>query len=275
MVEEAAVDTQVEAKEEAPPEPNEIGQIAVELGWNPDFKGEGAKTAKEYILNSRAIQDTQKRQNERLKKQNEAKDAEHRANIQKLYEHQKAVRDAEVGRLQAEIADLKEQREKAIDDGDSKAVKRLDGKIDKITRSVPPEPPKPVATAPNWDPAEVDEWMAERKWTKDEEVGAFLNEYVAEFVETKDGKPVRIKGDIHRILSAAERKAKELYPEKFEAKPKAAPVEGAKARPSGTKKTSFDELPADAKKIYREFKDMGVEMTQEEYTKDWLAKSGR
>ena len=277
MAEEAKAEEAVVEKEEATPEPNEIEQIAMELGWNPDFKGDGAKTAKEFILNSRAIQDTQKHQNDRLRKQIESKDAEHRANAQKIYEHLKAVRDAEVGRLQAEITDLKAQREQAIDDGDSKTVKRLDGKIDKMERSIPPEPPKPVASAPNWDPAEVTEWMTEREWTKDPELGKFLDEYVSEFVETRDGKIVRVKGDIHRILNAAERKAKELYPEHFEtkAKPKAPQVEGAKARPAGSKKTTFDDLPSDAKKMFREFKDMGVEISQDEYIKDWLAKAGQ
>ena len=46
-----------------------IEELATQLGWNPNFQGEGAVDASTYILRSKDIQESMKSHNKDLKKQ--------------------------------------------------------------------------------------------------------------------------------------------------------------------------------------------------------------
>jgi len=262
----AAVDEQAKPAE-TPPEVS-IEDLATQIGWNPNYKGEDAIDAATYILKSREIQDTMKDHNVGLKDQLTSL----QGSIEALKEHNERVYQADVKRMQAEIDALKAQKKKAVELADVEEVDKIDQKIDDLREDLS----KPVTkkSEPSTNPV-YDKWVQNNQWYLTDPEMANYAETVAEQFK---GAP------LERVYSLVRQKVAEVFPDRFETPaetPKnnstpapvkekavgpASPVEGVTNAKSGQTFTKAD-LSPEQLSVMRQFVDRGI-MTEERYIAD-------
>lgn len=249
---------------EAEPEKKEaesdsIEVLAQELGWNPDYEGEGKVDAKTYILKSREIQNTMR---DHIKDQKNQL-GELNNSVEELKAHNERVYKAEVKRLKTELDSLKKEKRDAIEEGDVDRVEELDGQIDDLKESMaePKEKQKEEAIS---NP-EFDAWVAKNQWyNEDDEMAAFADSIAAE----NHGAPFK------RVAALVDRKVREVFPDKFSketpATPAASktpsPVEKGGGKPQTPKFTKAD-LTDEQKSIMNQFVRQGI-MTEKQYIAD-------
>ena len=234
-----------------------VEALAVELGWNPDFEGDGKVDAKTYILKSREIQDTMR---EYIKEQ-KAQQRELSDSVAALKAHNEKVFKAEVSRLEDELKELKKERREAIEEGDVEKVDELDERIGGVEKTMPqPETKeKPRSTA------EFDAWIVDNKWyEEDPEMAAYADTIAGE----NKGAPFA------RVAALVDRKVKEMFPDKFTdttpatpaKKRSPSPVEESGSRPRAAKFTKAD-LTDGQKAVMSQFVRQGI-MTEKQYIED-------
>lgn len=112
----------------------DIEVLAMKMGWNPEHdenSGRAFKPAEQYILDSKQIQDTTVKTLNTLKKSNE----ELVKGMQNLKTHYNKSAEIERGRIDTEIAALKNTRDMAIEDADKGKVKTVDDQIENLQKS--------------------------------------------------------------------------------------------------------------------------------------------
>lgn len=234
-----------------------VEALAVELGWNPDFEGDGKVDAKTYILKSREIQDTMR---EHIKEQ-KAQQRELSESVAALKAHNEKVYKAEVSRLKDELKELKRERREAIEEGDADKVEELDERIGGVEKSMtqPETKEKPRSTA------EFDAWIVDNKWyEEDPEMAAYADTIASE----NKGAPFA------RVAALVDRKVKEMFPDKFTdttpatpaKKRSPSPVEESGSRPTAAKFTKAN-LTDGQKAIMSQFVRQGI-MTEKQYIED-------
>lgn len=238
-------------------EADPVEALAVELGWNPDFEGDGKVDAKTYILKSREIQDTMR---EHIKEQ-KAQQRELSESVAALKAHNEKVYKAEVSRLKDELKELKRERREAIEEGDADKVEELDERIGGVEKSMtqPETKEKPRSTA------EFDAWIVDNKWyEEDPEMAAYADTIASE----NKGAPFA------RVAALVDRKVKEMFPDKFTdttpatpaKKRSPSPVEESGSRPTAAKFTKAN-LTDGQKAIMSQFVRQGI-MTEKQYIED-------
>ncbi len=113
---------------------NDVEVLAMRMGWNPEHdekSGRAFKTAEQYIVDSKQIQDTTVKTLNTLKETNK----ELVGGMQNLKTHYNKMAEVEKTRIDTEIADLKGKRNKAIEDSDKEIVKTVDGQIENLQNS--------------------------------------------------------------------------------------------------------------------------------------------
>ncbi|MDY6893829.1 MAG: hypothetical protein SVO01_00200 [Thermotogota bacterium] len=255
-----------ESTPEPEPEPAKaptIEELATQIGWNPDHKGDDAISAAEYILKSREIQDTMKANNVDLKKQL----SNMNSSIEALKNHNEMVYKAELRQKEATIARLKKERNDAIAMADVDKVNALDDQIEGIQKDLnEPKPENSSSSNPDFD-----EWIKDNQWyLTDDEMAVYADRVANDY---KGAPPAR-------IYSIVRKKVAEVWPEKFESsksvtpptveKPKAvgptSPVEAPTKTPTTPKFTEAD-LTDSQKAIMKQFVGQGI-MTKEQYIAD-------
>lgn len=238
---EAAQETDQKVEEKQ----NEIEGIAKELGWNPEYEGDDAKTAREFILNSRDIQKTQRDHAKRLQSEIE----ELRNGFGAFQEHVKATYEAQVEEYKQKITDLKAERSAAMKDGDVDAVDAIERKLENTAKQKPKAPPN----TPNYSQAEVNTWFSENAWANpnsrefNQEMANVVDSILSPYAIFQGDQIVGYKVSVPRLLEKARKEVKGLYPEKFEKKtdapPRAPAMEGAtNQRQSAAKNKKYSKL---------------------------------
>ena len=226
-----------------------LESIATELGWNPDFEGEGKVDAKTYLLRSREIQNTMR---DHIKEQ-KSQLSNLAGSVEELKIHNERVYKAEVTRLKAELSSLKKEKREAIEDGDVDKVEELEGQIGEVEAAiVQPEKTSSKNT-------EFDAWVVDNKWyNEDPEMAAYADTIA---IENK-GAPFA------RVAALVESKVKVMFPEKFQAAtPRTpSPVEGSRGK-APTEKFSRANLTSDQINIMSQFVKQGI-MTEKQYIAD-------
>jgi len=264
-VKDEKIEQEPEVKEEKPVELTEVERLAKEIGWNPEHQDGDRKfkTAEEYILGSKDIQNTQTKQNKGLKR--EVDDL--RKGINMLQQHNDTVYKVQVKALKSRVKELEGRRKEALEDGDSEAVSAIDSQIheiNEIPENLPVEPIQPVSV-------EFEEWVEENDWYK-------TNESMKAYADILSESPeygALIKADFPRALKKITAKVREEFSENFDKpkrQPKVAPVEGAVAKRSvktdETKsKYTYSDLSRDQQDKCDFFVKQGI-MTQEAYIKE-------
>ncbi|MBW1845539.1 MAG: hypothetical protein JRI94_00035 [Deltaproteobacteria bacterium] len=147
----------------------EVEVLAMKMGWNPEHdenSGRPFKSADQYIIDSKQIQDTTVKTLNSLKATNE----ELVAGMQNLKTTYTKVAKVEQARIDNEIANLKEKRDVHIENSDKGKVKEVDGQIENLQKSKK-DMDEPAAqqqaqqqTGTGDFKAKSAQWMAENSW---------------------------------------------------------------------------------------------------------------
>ena len=150
-----------ETKEDVTEKPNvdKVLELAKQLGYNPDFQGDGKRTAEEFILESKNIQKTMANRMNRLQEEVD----ESKRSLSGIQSHLKAVYEHQVKTLKNEIEELKYQRSEAIKDEDHEKVRSLDGRINELEKESETKPTEPAPMSP-----EFKKWVDQNEWYRDD-----------------------------------------------------------------------------------------------------------
>ncbi len=179
-----------------------VEELATQLGWNKDHQGDDAVDAATYILRSKDIQKSMSKHNKDLKENLNVV----QASINALKEHNERVYQADVKRLQAEIAALKKERKSAIELADVDKVEELDEQIAERQKDI--DAPKKIDVAKSNDVANpvYDAWVKDNDWyLKDDEMAKYADTIAQQYV----GAP------LDRIYAVVRQKVQEVFPDKF------------------------------------------------------------
>lgn len=255
------------------PQMTEVETLAVQMGWNPNHDPESGrefKTAEQFILSSKEIQDTTVKTLRSVKKQNE----ELVAGMKHLHETHKRSMKAEKARLEDKIAHLEAQKDEAIGDADKTRVKELDGQIEAAKSDV-----AEIDETANAQPANQHtgtafkqmsaDWMAKNPWYGKNDV---MTDYIDAQSERFRGLPPEMY--FERLTTMA----KATFPDYFKENPgetetdttttktPAQAVVGGQTRQTGDnlKKTyTYEDLSTEQKKMASFYKRTGVMEIQE------------
>jgi hypothetical protein len=264
MAEEEVVETEVteEVVKEAVVETNdeqktsEVETLAKQMGWNPDHKDGDReyKSAEEYILNGRDIQNTMSKQLRDSKRKMDGLES----GLKMLKTHNETVYNAQVVALKGKIAELKTQRAEAVEDGDNKAVAVIDGQMQDIN-AIPDKLPEGDGMP---DPVFI-EWQDKNNWYEDAEMKAYA--------DWQGDNNVALRGlPQKKFLESITNMVKDNFPENFKAKKKTTPTAptvegGGNRRPKETIKGSqFSDLSREQQDIATDLEKRGI-MPREEY----------
>lgn len=243
----------------------EIEEVAREQGWKPEseWKGEPPKrgfvSAEEFLKAGDESLPLVTKRNAELKNDNETL----REEIDRLKQQtarftdftNQALRRAREERDQA-IAALQKKRAKAISDADGDAVIETEKEISRL-QNTPIEgegPPQPVQ-----------QWLAENSWYEND----------PDMRDMANGISLRLKEERPELVGPAHleelaKRVKKAMPHKFR-NPKRDNGDGIEpARRSAPRgKKTFDNLPADAKQAYEDYRQLqatlGRDYTKEQY----------
>ena len=253
-----------EVEEEPQGESEEIRDLAMKMGWNPNYEGTDKEplSAMEFILKGREIQNTSSKH---IKKQNR-EIAELKNGLKGLEDHYKAVYKAQITQLKNDLAELKRQRRAADDDGDEARVKQLDGQINEMEQ-IPAELPQ---TPTQIDPRFLT-WLDENTWYENDED---LKLYADALGEQPEYRAMAQKNGYENMLNEVTKAVKKMFPQKFQAaapevqRRPAAPVETGTRRNPGTKaKVTYKDLTRQQQENADFYSKNGI-MTVEEYIED-------
>jgi len=239
-----------------------VEDLAIQIGWNPNYKGENSIDATTYILKSREIQDTMHDQNTGLKDQL----TNMQGSVDALKEHNERVYKSDVRRMQGEIETLKNEKRAAIELADVGKVDALDKQIDDLQKDLTvPETKSTETTNPVYN-----DWVKDNQWYLTNPEMATYAETVAQQYQ---GAP------LERVYSLIRQKVAEVFPDKFDPQDKT-PAPAKAAKPVGPSSpveaptnsgptptfTSADLTP-DQTAIMNQFVKTGV-MTEKQYIND-------
>lgn len=244
-----------EEKPEQPPEPSPAETEARKLGWKPEdeYEGEEGKwiSAEEFV--SRApLYEKNRKLTKKLK--------EIESTVEHLKKHYSKTEEAAYQRA---LSTLKEEKIRALDDGDHKAVADIDDKILDLKKEPLREKQENKTTA------EFDEWVSKNEWyKKDEDMRDYADAVGRRYARDNDNP------DAEEVYRYAEQKVMERFPEKFRNPNRAKPssVEGGSKSQPKSKRPSWSDLPEVYQTVGNKFVRNGV-MTKEQYIDD-LIKTG-
>lgn len=245
------------------PDPEIIKEARVD-GWVPkdEWRGDPDKwvDADAFVERGRHIRPILEANNRRLRDElGQVREVLDRT-ARMVAERERKAEEIGYQRAQAEIDALKRE---AIQAGDLEAY---DKAMQREKVLVKPEAPKEdQQKSEALDPV-LQGWMAENSWyTKDNESTLYANsmaEYIRSTQPNLTGRP---------FLDAVKKEVEARFPTKFSNPARSAPsaVAGA-AKPSvGGKGRTFNDLPADARRVCMQMEKMGIK--RDDYVKDYFA----
>lgn len=271
---------EVEVKEIAP----EIEEKARKFGWVPkeEFHGDVAawRDADEFVKRGDEILGYVRKDRDKALEKAQKAESEVQALKQTMGEFKKFTEAAEERAYERALKELKADRAKAIELGDGNLVNEIDDEIDKVKdqkKALANQPAQNQQVDLSAQKAIFDDWVSSGNeiFSSDREVV----EMSIAFSDIVRNDP-KMKGVFGvDFLEEVAKRVKKALPEKFEnpARTKVAAVgssSDAGTGRSGTKKRSYADLPAQAKKACDDFVNTKIDgkplMTQEEYVKKYF-----
>jgi len=277
MTEEVTTDTTETvtpgASDPAPEETNPVEDLAQKLGWKPNFKGEGAVDAETFILRSRDINSSLGKTVNSLKKELSAV----REGMETVQWNAERSYKGEISRLKTEIAALKSDRRKAIEEGNVSAVEQYDTRIKDLEKATEETPPKKEKKEAGPVPEYIT-WVKDNPWyEEDEEMRVFAN-VLRETPEYKAVEAASFSRMLKKIEKAVKKEFVDKFPEKEDtvsaAVANAAPVTPSRqrAKPPKSKVTAAD-LTYEQRNVGKDFVAMGVFKSLDEYAQSLQEKN--
>lgn len=257
---------------DSPASSPEVETEARQFGWvaKDEFKGDEAdwRPADEFLKRGKEINGFLRKNNEKLEEKNArlAREiAEIRATMDEFREyHQTTLAEAKKNAL----AELRQQKAVAVEQGDGAKLVEIDEKIDQIknTKDTPEKSESKKTVEPIFTPNEYREWQSKNLWYGTNlEVSEFVDE-VADILVVRNPN---LRGP--EFLDALTKRVKKEYPDLFENPARNnADVSGSSASRPATngKKKSYENLPPEAKVQCDKFVANKV-LTREQYIADF------
>ena len=274
MTEEVETEKATPGASESTPDVNPVETLAQKLGWKADFDGDSAVDAETFILRSRDINSSLGKTVKSLRNELTAV----KEGMEVVQWNAERSYKGEMTRLKSEIAALKIDRKKAIEDGNVSAVEQFDDQLkdlDEATKDVPREKKKADGPVP-----EYVEWVEDNPWY---ETDLEMQRYANALRDTPDYKAVE-KASFSRMLKKVSKAVKKEFADKFPGKEdtvsasvatsQAAPVTPSRqrAKPPKTKATAAD-LTYEQRNVGKDFVAMKVFKTLDEYAQSLQEKN--
>lgn len=193
------------------PKSDPIAALAQELGWKPDFNGDGAVDARTFILRSREINDGLSKKVRNLTRQLSAV----QEGIDTIRHSTEQASKQEIGKLKAEISDLKAQRKVAITEGRAEDVDVLDGHIEARQDQIRGSEVKPQAKKQANQPSpEYEDWVETNTWYLDQ---PDLQRYADTLAQTERFKALAA-ANLTTMFDRLTEEVKKEFPDRFGAK---------------------------------------------------------
>lgn len=257
--------TETTGQEQGGPDP-EIEARAREMGWVPpeEFRGgaENALSAEEFVRRGEQILPIVNKRNRELEKKLQAMQGDVKELVRQMGEQRRSSHEQQ-------IADRKQARDKALEDGDTDTVRRYDQEIEKLQQKAPQAPQE----------AEPGGWTPEFTQLVDQFKDQNSDWYGKDALRTKEFADYHDfllttnpdMGDEER-LEAARKAVFEKYPRQTRRKSSGSPVEGGGTtqRKGSSRKKGYDDLPPEAKQAYDKFVTQQKVMKGEEYLREFF-----
>lgn len=240
-------------QEQTPPEPSEIEQQALSLGWKPEeeFKTDPVNEGKKW----RTAEDFMDRKSlfDKIDSYHrKVKDLE--KGISSLTEHNKKIEQSAYERA---LRELRNERKQALEEGDVVKAEEIRDRIDEVK-----EQQKSVQVQPEPQPGvnpEFVAWVARNKWYEnDVDMRAFADGYATQLINSGVRDPAE-------ALPMLERKVREVFKDKFRNpnKDRAPSLEGGGGKP---RSDTFSLTPEEEKIMVNMIR-AGVPLSKEDYIK--------
>lgn len=184
---------------------------------------------------------------------------------------QKEQMAAKIAAYDVQIAQLKQAKVEAVSQGDGERVVAIDDAIDvaKEEKAAAKAQPEPVETKPGntIDPI-LQAWIDKNEWYgKDKRLTRNANDIAAEI---RAENPNLVNQD---FLDKLSEELVDTFPDKFEKKKPASPVEGgaSQSRPGARGSKTYDALPPEAKAACDRFCKTIKNYTRDKYLADYYA----
>lgn len=240
------------------------------FGWVPqdEYKGnpDDWKDADTFLRRGKEINGFLRKDMDKLKGALSAKDAELAEIRETIESFRKYHNETEARAYKQALADLKQQKIEAIQQGDGERVVEIEDRMALINEARE-EPAKPVKakTEENYN-AEYVAWAKNNLWfSTDNELQA-LALLIGQEINAQD--PSKKGKAFYDEVTA---RVKEQAPEKFENPQRNNPAVGSSSAgrsPGGKTKKSYNDLPAEAKAACDKFVKQKL-MTQEQYVSEY------
>lgn len=240
---------------------NPVLELAKEMGYNPDFEGEGKKTPEEFIKHSSTIVKNQSSKIKDLMGTVEGMSSEF-ANMQKTFlattEANEKKHKADLERQKAKLeADL----DIAIDEADKDQVHTIRKELSNIEKQKI-QPKEEI----NGDQVYFDNWSKDKKWIESDKkaIAAFKIAQIKVMAEHGEGRGAEFE------LKEIDKLLKEEFPEKYGLKKKELPPAGGvaegKSADENSKDVKLSTLNATEKGLYNSMKKAAGKKFNEEST---------
>lgn len=260
----AGNDAETDAGAEGGGEPD-YESIARDQGWNPSYDGPNKKTAKQFVEDGENIQPILQANLKKERQRVEALEArlkETEVNTQKSIQALQKHAERETER---KLAELREQKLKAVKNADTEAFERLEKEEKEFLK--PEEPEKTDDKDYRSNPT-IKAWESENPWYgTDKDLTAYANGISGDLRSETDktGK---------EFLDIVAERTRNAFPHKFK-NPRKDNHTGAapSSRQQPAKSTSFDTLPSSAKRDFDYAVTRGLVKdtaeAKQQFAKDW------
>ena len=234
-------------------------ELAKEQGWNPDYDGPNKTDAKTFVERGEQIAGILKSRLDKTEQKLQQLEESNR----KFGEYHKKTIEAEKKRNQQTIAELESRLAQAITDGDGQEYTRTQRELDQLKAG---QLDAPVDDMAAWN-AMSERWIAENPWYTQSRKLARFADGISDEVRAQGFNGAAYFAELTRQVKAE-------FPEEFKNpnKSAASAVEtaGEKGGSTSSKKHTYNDLPADAKRACDDFVKGGF-MTKEDYlaTYEW------
>lgn len=264
------VDNQVDTNTPAPAEPTPVETRARELGWVPKEEYSGDETnwldAGEFVRRQPLFEKIEK-QNRELK--------EIKRTMAKFAEHHAKVREAEYQRA---IEDLKAKKVAAFEDGDAKAIVKIDDELATVQRAkdqfVAEQAQQIQEEAATIHP-EFAAWTNRNPWyATNPEMKAYADALGVKIAQTF--KPDGSRYEPNEVLKEVEKRVKSTFKDQFvnPNREKPGAVEGTSSRGSSKNSSSYQPNEFE-KRVAEKFVRQGLYKNVDEYYKELKLINGK
>jgi len=241
----------------------ETEQRAMELGWDPNFEGDGTKTPKtaEQFLELQPLYDDLRKKNRELKKYREEIDSlksNDKKFAKRIYEQAKK--------------DLQAKKKTAYEEGDTDKVVEVDEELRGLDKEQ-----EEFNKAPQIDNSAQEafsEWVAQNPWYQNDPDLAAYADGAGPRVVQENPHLADSNGNVinhEEFLKKVTEKTKKAFPDKFKGTTRRQAVEGDTGNTGGSskKKYTIKSLPEDERAVAKRVLE-ATGMKEEDYMKRYL-----